>query len=106
MSIQFTKVSRTLHNREVRWLMHEIDWKGVKTDLTPLLLASRLGIDILVELLLVGEAKVDLKDPKSGRTPLLWAAKGGHEGIVKLLLEAKAKRYKDIFKLFRSFNSK
>jgi len=47
-------------------------------------------MDILVKMLLEGQARVDLKDPKSRETPLFLAAKRGHETVVKLLLEVKA----------------
>ena len=76
--------------KEATWLIQEIDWYGVKTDPTPLLLAARLGMATLAKLLLDGEARVDLEDPRSGRTPLSWAAGSGHEAVVKLLLEAEA----------------
>lgn len=52
----------------------------------PLLLATAMGNDMMVMLLLKREdIEVNTKD-QYGWTPLFWAVKGGHEAVVKILL--------------------
>jgi hypothetical protein len=52
-----------------------------------LIIASYLGFEGVVKLLLdTGQVEADSKD-RSGRTPLWYAAEQGHEAVVKLLLE-------------------
>ncbi|KAL9090725.1 MAG: hypothetical protein Q9165_005213 [Trypethelium subeluteriae] len=54
----------------------------------PLIIASFLGFDALVKLLLdTGKVEIDSKDDKLYQTPLSWAAERGYEAVVKLLLE-------------------
>lgn len=59
-------------------------------DMTPLLWASELGHQTIVQLLLNNGAHVDAAK-NSGDTPLLWAAAAGHEATVRLLLASRAR---------------
>ena len=53
---------------------------------TRLIVASCLGLQVIVKLLLTEDSMdINFKD-NEGRTPLWWAAKGGHSEVVKLLL--------------------
>lgn len=52
----------------------------------PLIVASYLGLETIVRLVLLQDADVESRDD-DGRTPLSYAAEGGHEAIVMLLLE-------------------
>ncbi|KAJ5929314.1 hypothetical protein N7454_007162 [Penicillium verhagenii] len=57
-------------------------------DPSPLIIASWLGLEGVVELLLGSEeTDIDLKDSLWEQTPLSWAASNGHEAVVKLLLQ-------------------
>jgi len=56
-------------------------------DQTPLLLASKVGHEKVVELLLnTGQVNIESKDVYE-QTPLSWAAEKGHKAVVSLLLE-------------------
>ncbi|KAJ5934555.1 hypothetical protein N7466_004102 [Penicillium verhagenii] len=63
-------------------------WISCPKDPSPLIVASCLGLEGVVELLLGSEeTDISSKDSAYGRTPLSWAARQGHEGVVKLLLQ-------------------
>ncbi|RFN44913.1 ankyrin repeat domain-containing protein [Fusarium flagelliforme] len=55
--------------------------------LTDLMMASYIGLPVIVKLLLEEGAGIEAKDSDWSRTSLSWAAEEGQEAVVKLLLE-------------------
>lgn len=65
-------------------------WLDLPDDrgMTPLNIASKLGRDDIMQLLLHKGANIESGDDETGRTPLHWAASAGNESAVQLLLDA------------------
>ncbi|CAG7566001.1 unnamed protein product [Fusarium equiseti] len=55
--------------------------------LTDLMMASYIGLPVIVKLLLEEGAEIEAKDSLDSMTSLSWAAREGQEAVVKLLLE-------------------